>query len=186
MGHGRVDETGRHRIHRDVTAGIFAPDGFCKADDGCLRGRVIGLPRVPDHPDDRSDVDDATIPLLGHWLQDRFRAVERTVQIDLKHQIPIFFFHPQQQAFRTCSTIALVSLASATLTLMFRDFRPSFSTDSTVSTERPGSRSATAMSAPAWARHSAMARPMPCAAPVTIAVLPCNDISDLSDDTLTG
>src|SRR5574340_421519 len=140
MGHGRVDETGRYRIHRDVTAGIFPSNRFCKPDDGRLRGRVICLPRIPDHPEERGDVDDTTIPLLGQRLQDRLCAVKRTV-----------------------------SVASATLTFKFRAFRPSFSTDAIVSTERPGSRSATAISAPVWARHSAMARPIPCAAPVTMA-----------------
>src|SRR5881397_1208124 len=44
------------------------------------------------------DVHQGTAPLLGHGRQDGFGAVERALQVNVQHRIPVFFLHAEQQA----------------------------------------------------------------------------------------
>ena len=72
------------------------------------------------------------------------------------------------------SAIAATSAHSATFALMTSARRPCDNTARAVSSARVTSRSTTATSAPSRAKASAMARPIPWAAPVTIATFPAS------------
>src|SRR5438445_1079880 len=63
-----------------------------------LRSRVIRLRLFAHHSDHRGDVHQGTAPLLGHGRQDSLGAVERALQVDVQHRIPVFFLHAEQQA----------------------------------------------------------------------------------------
>ena len=48
LGHRRLDDAGRDRVHRDAAAGNLAGEGAREADLPRLRGGVVGLARVAD------------------------------------------------------------------------------------------------------------------------------------------
>ena len=79
LGHGRVDETRGNGIGRDAAVRVFPGNGLGKADETGLGSHIIRLAGIAHGADDRGDIDDRAAPLLGHILERRLRAEERSL-----------------------------------------------------------------------------------------------------------
>src|SRR6266403_3605731 len=80
-GHIRHDTARRNSIHSDIAAGQFARERFSETNQAGLARRVIGLARVSDHSDHRTDVNDATAALFDHHALCGLHKVERAFQV---------------------------------------------------------------------------------------------------------
>ena len=96
-GHLGLDEARGHGVDRDVPARNFAGERLGEPDQPGLRRRVVGLPRVADHPRDAGDVDDAAESLAEHGPERGAADVERGGQIDCDHRVPVVIAEAHRQ-----------------------------------------------------------------------------------------
>src|SRR5262245_34250129 len=100
LGHFGVDETRGHGVHGDRARRHLPRQRLGEAHESGLGGAVVGLPRVPHQTDDRADVHDAAVARPHHRRQHGARQLEGSRKVHGQHPVPIFAFHPKQQAVR--------------------------------------------------------------------------------------
>src|SRR5258708_1659260 len=96
--HGRLDETRRHGVDRDVARRDFYGDGLCEADEAGFGRDVIGLPGVAAFGDDGRDVDDAAGAGFHHRRQHLLDADVRASKIGADDRVPVVGLHAHGQA----------------------------------------------------------------------------------------
>ncbi|CDZ88430.1 conserved hypothetical protein [Rhodococcus ruber] len=96
-GHVRLDEAGRDDVGRDRPRAEFAGHRAGQADDAGLRGRVVDLPRLTGHADDRAEEDHPAPAPSQHRAVGALRAPERTGEVGVDDLRELVLRHPHQQ-----------------------------------------------------------------------------------------
>ena len=189
LGRGRRDA-----VDRDVVAGQLLAERLGQRDDAGLRRRIGGGVRIALLAGDRGDVDDAAVVLRDHQRHDGAAAQERPVEIDAHHLRPglrrIFGDRhvgpgdagvvdqdvdaaERRRPWRRARVRSPATRSRRRRTPRRGRFRRN---SSAVFAASVASRSQIATAAPESSKRATMARPMPCAPPVTTAVLPVRSI----------
>ena len=181
------DDRWRNAVDQHTARGELFAERLRQPDHPCFGGRVGAHVRVALFTCDRRDIDDPTDAARLHVRQDGFAAVEGPVQVDCEHPPPIVvgilgqgrrwsrdagIVHQHVDPTKACergvdhrpSTGGLgtsISQASA--------MPPWATIRSTCPAAAVASRSATQTARPSAPSRSAIAAPMPRAAPVTMA-----------------
>src|SRR5690606_23588258 len=97
-GHVRLDEAGRHRVHRHALAGVLAGQRLGEADQAGLGGDVVGLAGVAAQRHHRAEVHHAPEARAQHAAQGGLGEVEGAREVGVDDRLPVVVLHAQHQA----------------------------------------------------------------------------------------
>jgi len=116
LDHLGLDESRREGVDRHPFAGELLGERLREGRDARLRRRIVRLAEVPDLPDHRGDVHDASVVLLEHLVDEDLRAVEDAVQVDGEDLAPRGVVHLHERLVRVDPGIVHENVEAAELT----------------------------------------------------------------------
>src|SRR5208337_4692112 len=103
--HISLDKSRGDRVHGNVPGDNLARKGSGKADNAGLSGRIITLPRISDHADHRSDIDNTAVTAAHHGFYHRLRAKESAFEVGIHNIVPFAGLHQGEEVVLSYSSV---------------------------------------------------------------------------------